>query len=98
MKTNSVKIFLSAVIIVSVLSSWVHYYVKPIDKAMWLIGTWENKTSRGSVYESWKKINESELAGKSYAVKGTDTIIFETVQLKARREQLILHSYSKKSE
>ncbi|AIL44925.1 MULTISPECIES: DUF6265 family protein [Elizabethkingia] len=88
MKTNSVKIFLSVIIVVSVVSSWVHYYVKPIDKAMWLIGTWENKTSRGSVYESWKKINESELAGKSYAVKGADTIIFETVQLKQEGNNL----------
>ncbi|HFK5508432.1 DUF6265 family protein [Elizabethkingia anophelis] len=88
MKTNSVKIFLSAIIIVSVVSSWAHYSVKPIDKAMWLIGTWENKTSRGSVYEFWKKINESELAGKSYAVKGTDTIVFETVKLKQEGEGL----------
>ena len=81
MKTNSVKIFLSVIIVVSVVSSWVHYYVKPIDKAMWLIGTWENKTSRGSVYESGR-INGNELSGKSYAVKGADTIIFRTVQLK----------------
>ncbi|AJW62863.1 hypothetical protein VO54_01381 [Elizabethkingia miricola] len=88
MKTKSVKIFLSAIIVVSIVSSWAHYSVKPIDNAMWLIGTWENKTSRGSVYESWKKINENELAGKSYAVKGADTIIFETVQLKQEGENL----------
>lgn len=88
MKTKSVKIFLSAIIVVSIVSSWAHYSVKPIDNAMWLIGTWENKTSRGSVYESWKKINENELVGKSYAVKGADTIIFETVQLKQEGENL----------
>ena len=88
MKTKSVKIFLSAIIVVSIVSSWAHYSVKPIDNAMWLIGTWENKTSRGSVYESWKKINENELAGKSYAVKGADTIIFETVQLKQEGKNL----------
>ncbi|OPC37909.1 DUF6265 family protein [Elizabethkingia miricola] len=88
MKTKSVKTFLSAIIVVSVVSSWAHYYVKPIDKAMWLIGTWENKTSRGSVYESWKKINENELSGKSYTVKGADTIIFETVQLKQEGDNL----------
>ena len=88
MKTKSVKIFLSAIIVVSIVSSWAHYSVKPIDNAMWLIGTWENKTSRGSVYESWKKINENELAGKSYAVKGADTIIFETVQLKQEGDNL----------
>lgn len=43
---------------------------------------------------SWKylwileKINENELTGKSYALKGADTIIFETVQLKQEGESL----------
>ncbi|OPC06274.1 hypothetical protein BAS09_01430 [Elizabethkingia ursingii] len=88
METRSVKIVLSTIIVVFIVSSWVHYSVKPIDKAMWLIGTWENKTFRGSIYESWKKINENELAGKSYALKDADTIIFETVQLKQEGESL----------
>ncbi|MDA4694100.1 hypothetical protein NY544_00095, partial [Enterobacter hormaechei] len=60
MKIRSIKIVLSAIIVVFIVSSWIHYSVKPIDKAMWLIGTWENKTARGSIYESWKKINENE--------------------------------------
>ncbi|WP_343693737.1 DUF6265 family protein [Chitinophaga sp.] len=47
----------------------------------WLIGTWENKTSAGSIYETWRKISENELSGKSYMVKGSDTLDFENVRL-----------------
>ena len=52
-----------------------------IKQAEWLIGTWENKTAEGSIYESWVKQNDSVLIGKSYMFKGKDTIIFESVQL-----------------
>ena len=51
------------------------------NKATWLLGTWENKTARGSMYETWKKVSDRELAGKSYALNENDTIVFETVQL-----------------
>ena len=52
-----------------------------IRQAEWLIGTWENKTAEGSMYESWVKQNDSVLIGKSYMFKGKDTVIFESVQL-----------------
>lgn len=31
------------------LSSWTAYFNNDIKKAGWLIGTWENKTQRGSL-------------------------------------------------
>ncbi|UUC43915.1 DUF6265 family protein [Flavobacterium cerinum] len=52
-----------------------------IKKAEWLIGTWENKTSKGIMYETWRKINDREYLGKSYILKDKDTIVFETIQL-----------------
>jgi hypothetical protein len=52
-----------------------------IKKAEWLIGTWENKTSRSSVYETWIKISDDEMSGKSYLLKEKDTIVFETIRL-----------------
>lgn len=61
---------------------------KKIDKALWLIGTWENKTTKGSMYESWKQISDHELSGKSYIVKEKDTLVLETVQLKEEQNQL----------
>ncbi|WP_410220678.1 DUF6265 family protein [Pedobacter sp.] len=52
-----------------------------IKKAEWLTGTWENKTSRGNLYEEWKKISNHEFIGKSYMLKEKDTIVFETLRL-----------------
>lgn len=52
-----------------------------LKKAEWLIGTWENKTPRGTVYESWVKINEQEFQAKSYAIVEKDTVVFETITL-----------------
>ncbi len=52
-----------------------------INKAEWLVGTWENKTQKGSIYETWAKLSEVELAGKSYMLKEKDTIVFETIRL-----------------
>jgi hypothetical protein len=52
-----------------------------IKKVEWLIGTWENKTQRGSIYEMWGKTSENELSGKSFIVKEKDTIVFENIRL-----------------
>lgn len=59
-----------------------------IKKAEWLIGTWENKTPKGSVFETWTKINDHELSGKSYLVKEKDTVVFETIQLVEEQDKL----------
>ena len=57
-------------------------------KVEWLIGTWENKTSTGSIYETWSKIRDNELSGKSYMVKGKDTVVFENVRLVQEQDRL----------
>ncbi len=77
---NIIAIFISCICMVGLAS----LKTKPkslIDKAVWLIGTWENNTNRGSIYESWEIINELELAGKSYMVKDKDTVVFETIKI-----------------
>ena len=79
MKTEG-KIFV-AVIGLAILCAWALNQTKDIDKAEWLIGTWENKTPRGSIYETWNKMNENEYSGKSYVVMEQDTIVFETIRL-----------------
>lgn len=55
----------------------------------WLIGTWENNTHRGKVYESWQKAAYGRLHGKSFAVQSGDTLVFETVLL--TKEQDVLY-------
>ncbi|MFZ4928644.1 DUF6265 family protein [Chryseobacterium sp. Mn2064] len=59
-----------------------------IQKAEWLLGTWETKTSKGSLYETWVKKSNTELQGKSYYLNKKDTILFESVRLIEKNKQL----------
>jgi len=52
-----------------------------LKKAEWMLGTWENRTDRGSVYEHWEEKNPHEFAGKSYMLRDGDTVVFETIRL-----------------
>ena len=52
-----------------------------ISRIEWLVGTWEQATSKGSIYETWRKTDENELTGKSYKLKNKDTIVFETIRM-----------------
>ena len=59
-----------------------------IKKVGWLVGTWVNKTSRGNIYENWKQVNTIELAGKSFALREKDTVVFENIRLAQERDTL----------
>jgi len=74
------RLFLVAMVLIG-LCSWTICFESYIKKAGWLIGTWENKTSRGSIYEAWVKVNDHEFSAKSYALKERDTMIFENIRL-----------------
>lgn len=73
--------FFITILCLIVFCAWTSNQMDDIKQAEWLIGTWENKTQRGSVYETWNKVSNIELAGKSYIVKEKDTIVFENVKL-----------------
>ncbi len=77
-----------AVIGIMALCSWIGHFQNDIKKASWLIGIWENKTQRGSLFEAWSQLNENEFSGKSYMVKDKDTMVFETIRLLQEKEQL----------
>ena len=70
------------------LCSWKMQQQKNIRKVDWLIGTWENKTAQGSIYEEWIKVTNSELAGKSYILKQENPVVLEEIRLVQEREQL----------
>ncbi|WP_199118510.1 DUF6265 family protein [Pedobacter sp. ASV28] len=74
------KLFIALACILA-FCSWNTKQKNEIKKAIWLIGTWENKTSRGSLYEQWTKATPNELHGKSYMLKEKDTLVFETIRL-----------------
>ncbi|MEM7552113.1 MAG: DUF6265 family protein [Bacteroidota bacterium] len=59
-----------------------------IKKTEWLIGTWVNETKRGNIYETWIKLNDQELFGKSYQVQEQDTVVMETVRLVEESDNL----------
>lgn len=61
---------------------------KLLSNAHWLLGTWETKTDKGSLYETWRKGDRHNLLAKSYFLNGADTILFETIQLQARNSKL----------
>jgi hypothetical protein len=69
--------------------SWTTQQEKEIKKAEWLIGTWENRTPRGNIYETWTKTGEDEFTEKSYALKGNDTFFFETVRLVQEQKEVV---------
>jgi hypothetical protein len=50
-----------------------------------LAGTWKMETQKGSLYESWQKVNDSTLQSHSYKVNGKDTAWLEEVELIKRR-------------
>lgn len=86
MKTGA-KFFIT-VVSLTILCAWATKQANDINKAEWLIGTWENKTPKGSIYETWSKTNENTFSGKSYIIKEKDTIVFENIQLVQEQDGL----------
>lgn len=86
MKTGTILSI--AVVGLIALCAWSPKQTNDISIAKWLIGTWENKTQRGSVYETWNKINDNEFSGISYIIKEKDTIVFENIQLLQEQDGL----------
>lgn len=82
------KLFI-AIVGLSTLCTWTSKYTSDIKKAEWLIGTWENNTSKGTIYETWKKNNDNELSGMSYIIKDKDTIVYENIQLVQEKDKLV---------
>lgn len=76
------KIFLyTSLVGFFLLSSCNAYKNVNLSTADWLMGTWEIKSSKGVLYESWKKGSYNEFVGKSYIIKDNDTLVLETIQL-----------------
>ncbi|KMQ61145.1 hypothetical protein ACM40_15735 [Chryseobacterium sp. BLS98] len=86
MRTGA-KFFITVVGLI-IFNAWTIKQKKDIQKAEWLVGTWENKTQKGSIYESWTKADNNELSGKSYSMRGKDTIVFENIRLVQENKKL----------
>lgn len=60
----------------------------PMDKAAWLLGTWEDRSTNGVFTESWVKQNDSLFVGKGTMVMGKDTVFSESLAIKQRGADL----------
>jgi hypothetical protein len=87
MKTGA-KIFITIVGLATLCGCSTEKQTNDITKAEWVIGTWENKTPKGSIFETWSKASDNEFSGKSYIVKEKDTIVFENIRLVQEQDGL----------
>ncbi|MBL7930370.1 MAG: hypothetical protein JNL60_00625 [Bacteroidia bacterium] len=55
-----------------------------IERADWLIGRWENKSTDAFAMESWIKQDDSTFTGKSFVVIGKDTVSSEILRLEQK--------------
>ncbi|KMQ65278.1 hypothetical protein ACM39_16475 [Chryseobacterium sp. FH2] len=86
MRTGA-KFFITVVGLI-IFNAWTIKQKKDIQKAEWLIGIWENKTQKGSIYETWTKLGDKKFSGKSYSVKDKDTIVFENIRIVQEKNRL----------
>ncbi len=75
-------------ILIIVITGWSLIDLPKIKKAEWLLGTWENNTNRGTIFESWEKVSDTSFSGKSYIIKENDTLVFETISLIEKNDNL----------
>jgi hypothetical protein len=59
-----------------------------LEKISWLIGSWSNTTPDGILTETWSKVNDSTYSGKSYFIKGKDTLHSESIELIQNNDEL----------
>lgn len=86
MKSKIISITVFTLLLVSY--GWRNTAGPSLEKLEWMIGTWENKTRRGNVYETWTRNHSKAFAGKSYMINGADTMVFENIQLLEEAETL----------
>lgn len=55
--------------------------LKSLEQASWLVGSWSNISTEGSSYEVWRKYNDTLLLGRSYFIRGADTVSSEYIKL-----------------
>jgi hypothetical protein len=83
------KVILSLLIVLIFASCQKSKEVSKIVGTDWLLGKWENKSDKGNLLETWKKVNDSLFIGESYFIYEKDTLHSEKIQLKKKGENLL---------
>ncbi|GAO42229.1 DUF6265 family protein [Flavihumibacter petaseus] len=62
---------------------------KNFQQLMALEGRWQRQGVEAPGFEEWKKADDQQLSGRSYLLKGEDTVVTETVKLSRRNGQIV---------
>lgn len=54
----------------------------------WLTGSWQNTTKESSMIESWYRLDDSTMAGKTFFIEGKDTVSKESIKLIQRKNEV----------
>ena len=57
-----------------------------------LEGMWMMKTKKGMLGEEWIKVNDKHLQNRGFMIRGTDTIVTETVALQRKENNIVYTS------
>jgi hypothetical protein len=79
---RSVRYLLLCSLVITAISLMALTPVDPVFRKLWfLVGLWRMDTGKGLIFEEWSKIDDNSLAGRSYNVDGSDTVVWETIRL-----------------
>ena len=62
--------------------------VTTLKNLEWIVGTWQQETSRGLMFETWKIISDSLWKGKAYHLVESDTMILETLSIEVKDDDI----------
>jgi len=82
------SLLVAACITLAYTSSYAQQKSTPIAHAQWLIGSWKNQSAKTLDIETWKKLNDSTLLGRSYSLAGSDTASSEHIRLEQHTGKL----------
>lgn len=83
-------LFLSALLFIACSNSAVKTPDRGKIKQMdWLIGSWENLSAEGDMFENWHKVNDSTYTGESFVIVKGDTVFSENMTLELRTGDLL---------
>ncbi len=60
----------------------------PLDKAAWLLGSWENDSRAGKLSETWTRSSEGHFKGLGLFTAGSDTLFSEKLELTREDDDL----------
>jgi hypothetical protein len=60
----------------------------PFTKLEKLSGLWQTNNSETDLYEQWSKAKGNTMYGKSYTMNGTDSIVYERVEIRKEGEDV----------